>query len=145
MGNVANVLLFIGETNVHSNTSDSVTITPQLTNDDSKQRSLSAPQPTCDHIDNTKPECTDSTSLSLSSEHVENRNIPLNNSFEKAMASAKELQEKWMLTFEQFVSALQKEPVLCQFFAEQNCIDLSGTNVDPVLDPYTRTTLAASP
>lgn len=66
-------------------------------------------------------------------------------SFEQAMANAEELEEKWFLTFEQFVGALQLEPVLCQFFAEQNTIDLSGTNVDPVLNPYTRTILATSP
>ncbi len=66
-------------------------------------------------------------------------------SFEKAMASAAELEEKWFLTFEQFVGALQREPFICQFFAEQNSIDLSGSNVDPVLNPYTRTIMATSP
>lgn len=69
----------------------------------------------------------------------------MENSFEQAMASAGELEEKWFLTFEQFVGALQREPFLCQFFAEQNSIDLSGTSVDPVLNPYTRTILATSP
>lgn len=59
-------------------------------------------------------------------------------SFERAMVNAVELEEKWFLTFEQFVGALQREPFLCQFFAEQNNIDLSGTSVDPVLNPYTR-------
>lgn len=49
-----------------------------------------------------------------------------------------------MLTFEQFVGALQLEPVLCQFFAEQNTMDLSGSSVDPVLNPYTRTIMATS-
>ena len=66
-------------------------------------------------------------------------------SFEQVLANAEELEEKWSLTFEQFVGALQGEPVLCQFFAEQNTIDLSGTNVDPVLNPYTRTIMATSP
>ena len=56
-----------------------------------------------------------------------------------------ELQEKWYLTFEQFVSALQQEPELCQFFAEQNTIDLAGSSVDPLLSHYTRTVLASSP
>lgn len=69
----------------------------------------------------------------------------LESSFDKAMADAAELEEKWFLTFEQFVGSLQREPFLCQFFAEQNSIDLSGTNVDPVLNPYTRTILATSP
>lgn len=64
--------------------------------------------------------------------------------FEHAMVNTVEPKVKWLLTFEQFVSTLQKEPVLCQFFAEQNTIDLSGTSVDPVLNPYTRTILATS-
>ena len=66
-------------------------------------------------------------------------------SFEQAIANAEEVEERWRLTFEEFVSTLQREPVLCQFFAEQNSIDLSGTNVDPVLNPYTRTIMATSP
>lgn len=65
-------------------------------------------------------------------------------SFEQAMAYARELEEKWFLTFEQFVGDLQREPFLCQFFAEQDSIDLSGTSVDPVLNPYTRTILATT-
>ena len=68
----------------------------------------------------------------------------IEDSFEQAMANAGELEEKWFLTFEQFVGALQREPFLCQFFAEQNSIDLSGTSVDPVLNPYTRTILATT-
>ena len=69
----------------------------------------------------------------------------IEDSFEQAMANAAELEEKWILSFEQFVGALQREPFLCQFFAEQNSIDLSGTSVDPVLNPYTRTIMATSP
>ena len=53
-----------------------------------------------------------------------------------------ELDENWMLTFEQFVAAIQQEPELCQFFAEQNRMDLEGTSVDPILNPYTKTVLA---
>lgn len=71
--------------------------------------------------------------------------LSVEDSFEQAMANAGALEEKWFLTFEQFVGALQREPFLCQFFAEQNSIDLSGTSVDPVLNPYTRTILATSP
>lgn len=57
-----------------------------------------------------------------------------------------ELQRKWYLTFEQFVSNLQQEPDLCQFFAEQNSIDLDGSSgVDPLLSHYTRTVLASLP
>ena len=64
--------------------------------------------------------------------------------FEHTVVSTVKLKVEWLLTFEQFASALQKEMLLCQFFAEQNTIDLSGTNVDPVLNPYTRTILATS-
>jgi len=53
--------------------------------------------------------------------------------------------DEWKLSFEQFVGALQLEPTLCQFFAEQNAMDLSGSSVDPVLNPYTRTIMATSP
>ncbi len=51
---------------------------------------------------------------------------------------------RWYLTFEQFVSGIQQEPELCQFFAEQSIIDLHGTSVDPVLSSYTRTVLASN-
>lgn len=66
--------------------------------------------------------------------------------FEQALANTMHHynKEEWMLTFEQFVGALQLEPVLCQFFAEQNTMDLSGSSVDPVLNPYTRTIMATS-
>ena len=55
-----------------------------------------------------------------------------------------ELDENWMLTFEQFAAAIQQEPELCQFFAEQNRMDLEGTSVDRILNPYTKTVLAVS-
>ena len=64
--------------------------------------------------------------------------------FELAVANAERREVNWYLNFEQFVSGIQQEPDLCQFFAEQNTIDLTGTNVDPVLNPYTRTILATS-
>ena len=48
---------------------------------------------------------------------------------------------RWYITFEQFISSVQTEPDLCQFFAEQNTIDLGSSSVDPVLSPYTRTIL----
>jgi len=54
-----------------------------------------------------------------------------------------ELDENWMLTFEQFAAAIQQEPDLCQFFAEKNTMDLEGTSVDPILNPYTKTVLAS--
>ena len=62
------------------------------------------------------------------------------------LANDSKVQEKWYLTFEQFVSGLNQEPELCQFFAEQNKMDLTGSSpVDPVLSSYTRTVLASSP
>ena len=64
--------------------------------------------------------------------------------FEAAVADAAVLEAKWILNFEQFVAGIQQEPELCQFFAEQNVIDLSGTCVDPILSQYTRTVLAAT-
>lgn len=66
------------------------------------------------------------------------------NTFDIAVAHAAELEAKWFLNFEQFVAGVQQEPELCQFFAEQNIIDLSGTNVDPILSQYTRTVLTAT-
>ena len=61
------------------------------------------------------------------------------------VSSEEKINEKWFLKFEQFISAVQQEPELCQFFAEQSTIDLAGSSVDPVLNPYTRTVLATSP
>ena len=55
---------------------------------------------------------------------------------------AEELSRRWFLTFEQFVAAVQQEPELCQFFAEQNVIDVEGSPVDPLLSDYTRAVLA---
>ena len=48
----------------------------------------------------------------------------------------------WFLTFEQFISCLQHEPALCQFFAEQYMMDLMGSSVDPDLSAYTRSFMA---
>ena len=48
----------------------------------------------------------------------------------------------WFLTFEQFLSGLQYEPALCQFFAEQYMMDLLGSSVDPDLSSYTRSFMA---
>ena len=58
-----------------------------------------------------------------------------------------ELDKSWYITFEQFVGKLQLEPELCQFFAEQNRMDLTETDVDceaVSLTPYTRSALAHS-
>ena len=64
--------------------------------------------------------------------------IPLNTGSSAAQT------EWWYITFEQFISSVQTEPDLCQFFAEQNTIDLCSSSVDPVLTPYTRTVLGLS-
>ena len=70
----------------------------------------------------------------------------LSNSLTLDVGNDSEVQEKWFLTFEQFVSGLNQEPDLCQFFAEQNLLDLTGaSSVDPILSSYTRTVIATSP
>lgn len=46
--------------------------------------------------------------------------------------------ESWYITFEDFIASIQREPELCQFFAEQYVLDLKGSSVDAVLNPYTR-------
>lgn len=164
---MAIILLSVGEESHQSNPSSSSSI--------ERQPNLSSspcpnPQSDSHHSCTEQPTGSDATDLCLETEddvgansvssdgvskrteksgHLgvpsENRNDITDDSFERAMANAEELEEKWILTFEQFVGVLQREPVLCQFFAEQNNIDLSGTNVDPVLNPYTRTIMAASP
>ena len=73
-------------------------------------------------------------------------NPPADDLHNSLTLSDSQLQDKWFLTFEQFVEGLNKEPELCQFFAEQNLMDLTGSSpVDPVLSSYTRTVLASAP
>ena len=50
--------------------------------------------------------------------------------FDIAVADAADLEARRFLNFEQFVAGIQQALELCQFFAEQNTIDLSGTSVD---------------
>ena len=52
-----------------------------------------------------------------------------------------EMSKRWYITFEQFISAIQLEPELCQFFAEQDTIDLESSSVDPILSRYTQSVL----
>lgn len=47
--------------------------------------------------------------------------------------------EFWYITLEDFISSIQRETELCQFFAEQYILDLKGSSVDPILNTYTRT------
>ncbi len=44
---------------------------------------------------------------------------------------------EWHLELEDFISSIQSEPDLCQFFAEQYVIDLKGRNIDPLVNTYT--------
>lgn len=44
----------------------------------------------------------------------------------------------WYISLEDFIASIQREPELCQFFAEQYILDLKGSSVDPVLNSYTR-------
>ena len=50
-----------------------------------------------------------------------------------------EEDEYWYITLEDFISGIQGDTELCQFFAEQYILDLKGSSVDPVLNSYTRT------
>ena len=50
-----------------------------------------------------------------------------------------EEDEYWYITLEDFISSIQGDTELCQFFAEQYILDLKGSSVDPVLNSYTRT------
>lgn len=69
-------------------------------------------------------------------------NIRIENWNKTASQSDQDGSDNWYITFEQFISFVQAEPDLCQFFAEQNTMDLGSSSVDPVLTPYTRTVLA---
>ena len=44
------------------------------------------------------------------------------------LSSEKSKTSKWSLSLEEFISGLQSEPELCQFFAEQYLIDLKRQN-----------------
>ena len=150
MGRVANSLLKVGE--------DNVTITEAT---GQAPNELSAFNTLMQTVEESLPVTTD-TQVTTETEEViadtESDMVQLNtydeesqgasqqgaSEFEAAVADAAELEAKWMLTFEQFVAGIQQEPELCQFFAEQNIIDLSGTCVDPILSQYTRTVLAAT-
>ena len=46
--------------------------------------------------------------------------------------------DSWYISFEDFIAGVQREPELCQFFAEQYILNLKGSSVDPILNPYTR-------
>ena len=50
---------------------------------------------------------------------------------------------EWHLELEDFISSIQSEPDLCQFFAEQYLIDLKGRNIDPLVNTYTASFIAS--
>ena len=86
-------------------------------------------------------DCSEAHGDTTSSQLTQKPDDGTTTAFDIAVADAAELEAKWFLTFEQFVAGVQQEPELCQFFAEQNVIDLSGSSVDPILSQYTRTIL----
>lgn len=159
MGRVANSLLKIGEDNVttdestgqtHSETSPSKAFGIEQT-----ERLLNAQQPIAsmdDHntTDTQPDEKKIDTNRTWSGDqpteecHETPQSEASASTFDVAVADAAELEAKWYLNFEQFVAGIQQEPELCQFFAEQNIIDLSGTSVDPILSQYTRTILSST-
>ena len=149
MGRVANSLLRIGEDNVTN-----VEATSQTTLEDSTVAIQIAEESNeyAQKITDATPieHCfTESDQKIMDSRTSPNEKSQMHlnydqscNTFDIAVADAAELEAKWFLSFEEFVAGIQQEPELCQFFAEQNIIDLSGTSVDPFLNQYTRTILA---
>ena len=99
-------------------------------------------------------------SVSSSSSDDESKTAPLNSvnpdsldvlevpaSYVEAAAtlsSQKSNADNWSLTLEQFISGIQSEPDLCQFFAEQYLIDLKGTKIDPLQNTYTTSMITAT-
>lgn len=158
MGRVANSLLKIGEDNVtHSEdtgqTHDEVSplLTKSLSTETDKLLDIQQASSIDDkNVTDTQPNLitldvnrTWSNALMKESQAMQKPD-PGVSTFDIAVADAADLESKWFLNFEQFVAGIQQEPELCQFFAEQNVIDLSGTSVDPILSQYTRTILTST-
>ncbi len=148
MGRVANTLLKTGEDNV-SDTESQEVFSPSAENTQTTNNcgevspgtmSVQQTPPPAEQCSSISTDCgethgdTTSSQLTLKSDEGAT-------AFDIAVADAAKLEAKWFLTFEQFVAGVQQEPELCQFFAEQNVIDLSGSSVDPILSQYTRTIL----
>ena len=155
MGRVANTLLKTGEDNVtdvestgQEVFSPSVESTHTTNNCEVSPGSVCVQQtPTpveqCSSVSSVTTDCSETHGGSSSSQ-LKQKSDEGTTVFDIAVADAAELEAKWFLTFEQFVAGIQQEPELCQFFAEQNVIDLSGSSVDPILSQYTRTILGAT-
>ena len=158
MGRVANSLLRIGEDNVRATgqtlvgCSTSKPVAIQKSNESNEftdQKSTAATSTEHSFAEVNQKivdfQCGPAKTYSKSpteSMLMKTNSYQSSNTFDIAVADAAELEAKWFLSFEQFVAGIQQEPELCQFFAEQNIIDLSGTSVSPVLNQYTRTVLA---
>ena len=153
MGRVANTLLKTGEDNVTEieSTGQEVYTSPtentQTTNGCSTGtdcvQEIPTPAEQYSSASSVTTDCYKTHSSTTSNELIQ-KSDEGTNAFDIAVADAAELEAKWFLTFEQFVAGVQQEPELCQFFAEQNIIDLSGSSVDPILSQYTRTVLGAT-
>ena len=150
MGRVANSLLKIGEDNVTNSDAAGQTcdeVSPVLTKSLGIETDKLFDMEQASNLTDTQPNVTtlDVTSEPLMEEsHTMPKADASVSTFDIAVADAADLEAKWYLNFEQFVAGVQQEPELCQFFAEQNIIDLSGTSVDPILNQYTRTMLAST-
>ena len=147
MGRVANTLLKTGEDNVTDmeSTGQEVFIPPAentlTTNGYSTGADCVQETPTPAEQCSSMSSVTTERHGSTTSDELTQKSDDGTTAFDIAVADAAQLEAKWFLTFEQFVAGVQQEPELCQFFAEQNVIDLSGSSVDPILSKYTRTIL----
>ena len=148
MGRVANTLLKTGEDNVDDTESQEV-FSPaaentQTTNNSGEvspgTTSVQQTPPPAEQCSPVSRDCSE-THEDTATSQLTQKSDEGTTAFDIAVANAAELEAKWFLTFEQFVAGVQQEPDLCQFFAEQNVIDLSGSSVDPILSQYTRTIL----
>ena len=151
MGRVANTLLKTGEDNVTDveSTGQEVfspsaenTTTNKVSPGTACVQQTPTPLEECS-VGSVTTDCSETHGHSTSSQLTQ-KSDEGTTAFDIAVANAAELEAKWFLTFEQFVAGVQQEPELCQFFAEQNVIDLSGSSVDPILSQYTRTILGAT-
>ena len=145
MGRVANTLLKTGEDNVNDTESQEVLSraaeNTQTTNNSSEvSPGIQQTPPPAEQCSPVSRDCSE-THEDTATSQLTQKSDEGTTAFDIAVANAAELEAKWFLTFEQFVAGVQQEPDLCQFFAEQNIIDLSGSSVDPILSQYTRTIL----
>ena len=159
MGRVANTLLKVGEDNVANkeSTGQEIVFTSSAENiQTAKDYNKVSPGTDVDCVQQTPTQteqCSSESDVKIdicetrgttATDQLTQKCDEGTTAFDMAVADAAELEAKWFLSFEQFVAGVQQEPELCQFFAEQNVIDLSGSSVDPILSQYTRTILGAT-